>query len=354
MVSSFRIWWNKIDKPLKGLIISLLVVSAGLLVVILLGYIFNWGWTGLSGNNNISVATEITPMPQKIIGTIAYPVGKTLWDWLQLLIIPVVLAFGGYFFNLATTRNEDKIALDTQNELALQTYLDKMSELLLKEELSSSLPEIQSQGIVDNAIMAKARKIANVRMIARARTITVLPRLDAIRKGSVLQFLYESSLINNDGPIIDLSGANLDHAKMQEAILDKAGLRGAKLNQAFFYEASLKEVNLSDAELVGANMVRANLCGANLNANLYLAVLSNANLHKADLSMAMLEQTDLSGANLSGANLSKADLSTTILEQTNLKGANLEDAVILEEQLNLLDQAGLLQGTIMPNGSTHS
>jgi len=88
-------------------------------VLIAAGYIFNWDWTGLSR--------------------------KTLWDWLQLLILPAVLALGGYLFNYTTSKNEQKstqlrdqterdIALDNQCEAALQTYIDKMSELLLKFE----------------------------------------------------------------------------------------------------------------------------------------------------------------------------------------------------------------------------
>ena len=35
---------------------------------------------------------------------------KTLWDWMQLLIVPIVLAFGALLFNLATSRTEQKIA----------------------------------------------------------------------------------------------------------------------------------------------------------------------------------------------------------------------------------------------------
>ena len=60
---------------------------------------------------------------------------------------------------------------DNQRETALQTYIDKMSELLLEKHLRTSQPEEE------------------VRKIARVRTLTVLRGLDANRKGSVLQFL---------------------------------------------------------------------------------------------------------------------------------------------------------------------
>src|SRR5437763_602783 len=58
---------------------------------------------------------------------------KTLWDWFQLLIIPLVLAVIAISFNRVERKNEKAIALGNQRETALQTYLDKMSELLLKE-----------------------------------------------------------------------------------------------------------------------------------------------------------------------------------------------------------------------------
>ncbi len=78
--------------------------------------------------------------------------GKTLWDWLQLLIIPLMLAGGGFWFSLqqsdisaqasnrqhdsdqkiavANRQNDMQIALDQQRETTLKTYLDDMSDLL--------------------------------------------------------------------------------------------------------------------------------------------------------------------------------------------------------------------------------
>jgi uncharacterized protein YjbI with pentapeptide repeats len=81
-----------------------------------------------------------------------------------------------------------------------------MSEIVLKENLGTSQP--------DN----------KVRTIARARTLTVLPLLDAPRKRSVIQFLSESRLFE----IIDLSGANLSAADLSYANLNKATLNKAR------------------------------------------------------------------------------------------------------------------------------
>src|SRR6266566_2413567 len=103
---------QKTSKTLDAVIISSFVILLVLLVLIILGYKFNWPWTGLHG--------------------------RTIYDWLQLLIIPAVLAVGGYLFNYTTGRTEREIASDRQREDALQAYIDSMSALLLEKNLRKS------------------------------------------------------------------------------------------------------------------------------------------------------------------------------------------------------------------------
>jgi hypothetical protein len=156
-----------------------------------------------------------------------------------------------------------------------------MSDLLLKDKLHES-----KQG-------------DEVRNIAQARTSTILPRLNGIRKGALIRFLYGSNLItdqNDLGPIIKL---------------DNTDLSGAELNYT----------NLSDANLYGADLSGANLKEASLkNAHLINAILSGINL----------SLTDLSGANLSGAILKETDLSGPIgLRKTDLRGTTMNNETVL-------------------------
>jgi hypothetical protein len=65
---------------------------------------------------------------------------ETLWDWLQLLIIPLALAIIAIFFNRSDRKNEQRVASDNQQETALQEYIKEMSELLLHEKLRESQP----------------------------------------------------------------------------------------------------------------------------------------------------------------------------------------------------------------------
>jgi uncharacterized protein YjbI with pentapeptide repeats len=261
----FRSWWLQIKRPLSVIgIIALSMLAIVLIVGVIGGYIFNWGWASVRQ--------------------------KTLWDWLQLIFIPAVLTFGAIWYT-ARHNHDLHITLDNQRETLLQTYLDKMSELLLHENLRQS---------------KRGDDVAN---IAHARTFTVLPQLNPNRKRSVILFLAESRLIDRGGWIIDMSFADL---------------RGVDLSQATKLDSiSLEGAYLQGANLSGANLSRVNFQGANLR---------HANLTRTDLTEATLNYADLSGSNLTEA---------------NLKGAT--DITIKE----LEKQAKSLKGATMPDGSIH-
>src|SRR5437899_11912765 len=105
-----------------------------------------------------------------------------------------------------------------------------MSELLTEKKLDESAPEDP------------------VRKIARVQTLEVLLGLDSKRKGRVLQFLYESGLIEKDTSIIGLKGVDLS-----AVILYEADLSGTSLWITDLREADLSEANLYRADLRYAN-----------------------------------------------------------------------------------------------------
>ncbi len=306
---------------------SISVISV--LLVLIGGYRYKWSWTGLHQ--------------------------KTLWDWMQLLIIPIMIAIGGFVFNQVQSENEQKrteeravvdrdIATDNQREEALQSYYDKMSDLLLTENLRTSGD-------------------AEARNIARTRTLSTLRKLDGERKGQLLQFLYESQLINSPSPIINLMGANLQGAILADVDLEGAFLQGVEFQGAYLENANLAHTNLQGANLEGAHLLLANLTSADLGrlivaspsqyserctslreadlrhaflrkANLEGICSEGVNLEDATLGQANLRGASLQRANLRGADLKEVDLSDARIEGANLLNASLEGAHITQEQLN--------------------
>ncbi len=282
--------------------------------------------------------------------------GKSLWDWMELLIIPAVLAGGAFFLNRSERNTEREIAADRQKEAALQSYLDRMSELLLEKDLTSKY---------------RSKKERNKYNVARIRTLTVLRSLDGNRKGFVINFLNEANLIRTAEPIVDLDGADLQGANLRMANLNGANLRNTNMQTAILQDASLKEANLEYANLFKANLYLAFLQGANLYvANLRSARLGFASLDKAILKAAFLEHANLQNAYLknanlqlailTGANLNFADLKGVNLQgarlwQANLEGANLEETNLMEAEVSLqqLAKAKSLKGATMPDGTIH-
>jgi len=267
---------------------------------------------------------------------------KTLWDWLQLLsalAIPVVLATAGLWF----TAQQDQLQQQTENKRAaaereladqraqdeaLQAYLDQMGGLLLERDLRAS------------------EKGTEVRTLARARTLTVLERLDGDRKRSVVQFLYEAGLLTEGQVVVDLKGADLSEANLDGANLRDANLREANLSNAHLDGANLHKANLHKANLSNAHLREAALHDADLsNAYLSNADLSNAYLRRADLIGAFLRDADLSGAflkdaNLKDANLREANLRDADLREADLSGARLSEAVLRDADLIRADLEG--------------
>jgi uncharacterized protein YjbI with pentapeptide repeats len=240
--------------------------------------------------------------------------GKTVWEWGQLLIVPIALSLITVAFTWQQDARQQKIEdrrarveREIEKERAghstLQAYLDQMGTLLLDRDLRTS-PEN-----------------SNVRNVARARTLTTLAALDPYRKQKVLRFLNETKLIqasSPDGkPVISLRYAELQGVKLGH-IGDVGGF-------------DLKGITAVNADLSNARMLNADVRGADL--------------REANLSGADLTNTNLLGANLQGANLTRAALTNT-----DLTHADLTDADVSEEQL---EAAKSLKGATMPNGQKY-
>ena len=230
--------------------------------------------------------------------------GMTVRDWLQLLIVPLALVLIGFLFTMQQDarqqRTEDqraqaerRLAEQSAQDEALQAYLDQLSDLLLEKDLRNS-----EEG-------------SEVRTLARARTATVIQRLDAEGNRNVIRFLNEAGLTKNRRSSIRL--------------LAGVDLQGAQLGGADLGSTDLSYTNLSDADLSGANLLDAKLRGTDL---------SDADLSDADLKYAYLIEANLSNANLNGADLIEANLSNArgiTKEQLEKQTENLKDALMPDE-----------------------
>lgn len=229
---------------------------------------------------------------------------KTLWDWLDLLIIPIVLAVAAFLLNRSERRAEQeiaaqrtarewKIAADKRHQEALEAYFERASALIFEhvtyktEEGGSPVPVFKS---------------FDFGLVLTTQTHAVLRALDGKRKGQVLQFLANSDLISTvRPPIVNLSKAELRFVDM---IVGNPRDWGAdQWNKALL----LRYVDTYHGQVAwSADLANVNLSGADL----YQAALILTNLRGSFLKNAYLREALLLGANLSEADLTEADVSS--------------------------------------------
>ena len=358
-----KIWWGT----------SALTASALIITVVWSNAHFSWASRSFGGEKNI-------------------------WDWMDLLIVPVVLGAVVLLFNWQMRESDRKnnevrarreeeaaetragvdreIAERHNQEESLRAYLDGMSDLLVRGLRASD-------------------KDSDDRAVARARTLAIIRSVNVVHsRNTLITFIRESKLIQRDGLSMlreadltgaDLTGADLTGAKLQRADLAHSFLDHAHLNDADLQVANLDGVFMDNADLTGANLFNAKLSHARLDgahvqlsgstlsgqflshtdlrgfnlsrarlfdddlteSNLTNVDLSEAYLKSAELGRANLSGADLTGANMSGADLTGANLNSATLKAAVLVGTNMRDAKVTEEQL---ETTRTIVGSVSPSG----
>ncbi|GEM_PF-1518942 len=224
---------------------------------------------------------------------------KQGWDYLQLLIsasVPFVLFFAGEYFTNKANAQQEAIAADRYRQEALSQYFDQMTQLL-----------------IDKNLRHQTDPRNEVREMARARTLSTLQELDGNRKGLVLKFLNEESLIS----------LNQKGSKQKDPIVNLEG-------------SNLKEVSLTHGDLSSTCLVDTIM----KNADLSYALLEHADLRKAFLKQANLSHADLKDADLRDSTLKRSDLSHADLSGAKLKGATYDNLTKFPEHFDP-EKAGL-------------
>lgn len=222
------------------------------------------------------------------------PRAKTLWDWLDLLIIPFVLSILAWSYKESEKENIKRSEEERSQNEQLDSFINIMTELITNHDLG------------------KDEASSETSTIARTRINLAFSNLNGERKGQVLQFLFEANLINKK-PKISLIGGNIKNSILNGIVLSNAEIRGA-----YFTNVLIKDANLNGAIFIGCNF------------------------ENADLSNSWVEGVDFSYANLENAKLKNMDLTSVNFSKAILTNANLEGSTILQSQLlTLQDKTGI-------------
>jgi hypothetical protein len=241
-----------------GIFLGSILAFLAFAVVIWCGYKAGWNWTGFGEYVEVKGSASLGTGANR-----EYHQAKTLWDWLQLLLIPFLLVIGGYLFNRNLKQRDERAALENQRETALNAYFTTITELLLKPRTEPfPPPEPVAQIIITGKKQERPESLnapdkpveSLIASVIRGRTLSTLKILDGKRKGQLFRFLIESLLIQEEKrkdelprpPMIelahaDLSGADLAGLEFAGVVLRNVDLRGANLTFANLKEAAIDE-----------------------------------------------------------------------------------------------------------------
>lgn len=298
----------------------------GILAILILAYLIWQGykqdWTGFN------ITPEYT----------GYRSGKYLWDWLEVIIVPLALTLIGIYFNARQKQSEvemekRKIAESKikEQENELSQYFDKMSKLMLRDGLS------------------KENASPEARSIARSITTEVLRKISVAYAPKVIQYLYENRLIEKENCKVDLSGVRLDKID-----LSKKNFSGINLSGIEIYIGNLSGADFSNSDLSGAVLFQCNLknskfIGSDISStdfkscNLVWADFRNSEGSHADFSFTYMFETIFANANLPNSEYFQARMT-----QTNFKDANLYRAMLVQTVIwdCFMNGANLQEATI--------
>lgn len=330
-----------------------------LAIVVWLGYRRSWDWTGLPAR---PIANAAAGQP-----------AKTLWDWLQLLVVPLVLAVAVFALSHAQAtrsderdatreRGEARSAADHAREETLRNYLEQMTDLVLQHKLRESPPP--------------NRRATDVQALARTLTLTALRRLDGERKALVLQFLWEAGLITQSHRWTESRSGDISVRQVQypRVSLDGSDLRGVTMRERHLApddaptEATLvtdPATGISRQSRTGADLSGADLRKADFrSANLGNAWFENVDLRNADLSEAVLGGTSFASSCLDGSIFRSAKLAaddfTPRVSFAFVEGRNVDfsdaalDGADFSQSLltNVAMDGASIRGTEFPTGWT--
>ncbi|RPJ71609.1 MAG: hypothetical protein EHM20_14485 [Alphaproteobacteria bacterium] len=230
--------------------------------------------------------------------------GKTWWDWLDLLFVPIILSFAAYFLNREQKRTELAVEnIRNQNKI-LDEYIERISKLILDDNFSDK------------------ENNKNAKSIARTWTITALSRLDMEGKKVLLQFLDEAGLVHGENVLVNLRGADLVETDKTYFAVFSSIIDGLTQDNTFAPFAKISDSTISDTSFRSAVIYKGSISRSTLKR----VIFSEADLREIKIYESTLEDSDLSNSLLAKAEIYASSLENVNLFQADLRNTTIKDS----------------------------
>ncbi|MCA9941861.1 MAG: pentapeptide repeat-containing protein [Ardenticatenaceae bacterium] len=299
----------------KSWIIAVLVLT---LIVFLLLQFFDWGFKEILIENSSTSEVGFYQPP------------KTVWDILEVIILPAVVALVIFHLDKRDKNVKQQIANEERRQIALTGFIDRVSDLVLNH--------FEGQRLEENR---NAKQIYNM---LRAWLTEIVKDLDGVRKGQLVQLLHGFELLSsmqyeeNDNENNELK-AILDGVDFSGVILKSAKLEEIDLLNASMEDADLKDVELRNSQFKNTNLSRANLNNVNLTDSCLNSVFfENSTFENVQLNNALIEVVNFSNTHFTKVYLNHARVSQNNEWDTEIKSIHADNAIWTDVRL---DEANL-------------
>lgn len=246
---------------------------------------------------------------------------KCCFTWTRLLLSVSVTLLVTAFTITYTVRQEvfartdreqqQQDALTLRRQTIYDTYLDEIAKHLL----------LRTDGTAEKT-----------KLHIRAKTLNILPHLDAQQKTDIVRFLYENNLIRTDylDLAVDLRTADLSDCRFQRPCqLAKLYLPGVLADRIVFDGCQLSKAVFDGSSMVGAKFIECHAANAQFDGvNLTGAVFARTNNLRMNFANTVLvrssfsagpapHKVDFTNADLLGSDLTDEQLSFTHFSDVN-------------------------------------
>ncbi len=187
---------------------------------------------------------------------------KNIWDWAELLFVPLVLLIGGAWLTNYQSEKQNNIELVRITQQNLIEH--QRNNINILNNYRRSITDLMLNGLLESGGDSK------VKLAAQALTISTLPQLDGERKGQLIIFLYTAKLIIGNEPDIALNLVDLSGAKLNGVFLQGANFRFSNLRDVDFRDARLKDVQFIDSDIARADFRGAFFVDSNWVSQMFL------------------------------------------------------------------------------------
>ncbi len=169
--------------------------------------------------------------------------GKKLWDWLDLLLVPSILAIGISLIEINENKAQRYSLNEQYKQQILRDYLEEMTNLIFNKQKMKTL--------------RNGKEYSPEREVLASKTYAILEILgeDKKRKSQIIRFIGNSSLSR----LIAIRRSKLNNLDLSDVDLTGADLRKTDLSNTKLKGANLKEANLKEANLCGTDLSNTNL-----------------------------------------------------------------------------------------------